>query len=162
MIVHVEQGEANPSVSTLLRLSDALGIGLPALVADGVDAADVTPTRRGGGATLWRSSAGGTGVLLAGTAAPDVLELWQWTLPASDARASEAHTVGTREIVHVTTGTVVVDADGHRVELGAGDALAFAGDRPHSYINGADVDAVFTLAVFEPGVGTTTQENDYV
>ena len=32
MLVNVEQGTANPSVGTLLRLSDALGIGLPALV----------------------------------------------------------------------------------------------------------------------------------
>ena len=33
MVVSVEQGAVNPSVGTLLRLSDALGIGLPALVA---------------------------------------------------------------------------------------------------------------------------------
>ena len=32
MVVNVEQGAANPSVGTLLRLSDALGVGLPALV----------------------------------------------------------------------------------------------------------------------------------
>ena len=32
MVVNVEQGAANPSVGTLLRLSNALGVGLPALV----------------------------------------------------------------------------------------------------------------------------------
>ena len=32
MVVNVEQGAANPSVGTLLRISDALGVGLPALV----------------------------------------------------------------------------------------------------------------------------------
>ena len=32
MVVNVEQGAANPSVGILLRISDALGIGLPALV----------------------------------------------------------------------------------------------------------------------------------
>ena len=32
MVVSVEQGAVNPSVGTLLRLSDALGVGLPALV----------------------------------------------------------------------------------------------------------------------------------
>jgi transcriptional regulator with XRE-family HTH domain len=30
MVVNVEQGAVNPSVGTLLRISDALGIGLPA------------------------------------------------------------------------------------------------------------------------------------
>ena len=29
MVVNVEQGAANPSVGTLLRISDALGVGLP-------------------------------------------------------------------------------------------------------------------------------------
>ena len=32
MVVNVEQGSANPSVGTLLRISDALGVGLPSLV----------------------------------------------------------------------------------------------------------------------------------
>jgi transcriptional regulator with XRE-family HTH domain len=32
MVVNVEQGATNPSVGTLLRLSAALGVGLPALV----------------------------------------------------------------------------------------------------------------------------------
>jgi DNA-binding MarR family transcriptional regulator/DNA-binding XRE family transcriptional regulator len=32
MVVNVEQGATNPSVGTLLKLSDALGVGLPALV----------------------------------------------------------------------------------------------------------------------------------
>ena len=30
MVVNVEQGTANPSVGTLLRLGEALGVGLPA------------------------------------------------------------------------------------------------------------------------------------
>ena len=32
MLVNVEQGTTNPSIATLLRLSDSLGIGLPTLV----------------------------------------------------------------------------------------------------------------------------------
>src|SRR5262249_60524288 len=31
MLVSIEQGSANPSIATLLLISDALGIGLPAL-----------------------------------------------------------------------------------------------------------------------------------
>ena len=40
MVVNVEQGTANPSVGTLLRISDALGIGLPALVRTPATKAD--------------------------------------------------------------------------------------------------------------------------
>ena len=32
MLVSIEQGSANPSIATLLLISDALGIGLPVLV----------------------------------------------------------------------------------------------------------------------------------
>ena len=79
MLVNVEQGAANPSVGTLLRLSDALGIGLPALVEPPQPAA-LKVTRCGEGAALWTSDAGGRGVLVAGTEPPDVVELWDWTL----------------------------------------------------------------------------------
>src|SRR6476659_2752970 len=96
MLVNVEQGTVNPSVGTLLRLSDALGIGLPALVEPPQPAA-VKVTRRGEGAALWTSEAGGRGLLVAGTAPPDVLELWDWSLAAGDRHASEAHSTGTRE-----------------------------------------------------------------
>ena len=59
MVVNVEQGVANPSVAILLRLSDALGIGLPALV-EPPQARPVKVTRAGQGAVLWSSEAGGT------------------------------------------------------------------------------------------------------
>jgi DNA-binding XRE family transcriptional regulator len=49
MLVSVEQGAVNPSVGKLLRLSDALGIGLPALVERPRPAAlKVTVAARGG------------------------------------------------------------------------------------------------------------------
>src|SRR4051794_13063315 len=64
MVINVEQGAANPSVGTLLRLSDALGIGLPALV-ETPRAATLQVTRHGEGAALWTSDAGGRGLLVA-------------------------------------------------------------------------------------------------
>src|SRR5215218_3844983 len=33
MLITIEHGEGNPSIATLLRISDALGVGLPVLVA---------------------------------------------------------------------------------------------------------------------------------
>src|SRR5215204_4192347 len=79
MVVNVEQGAANPSVGTLLRISDALGLGLPSLV-EPPKATAITVTRKGEGATLWSTGSGGRGVLVAGTHPPDVVELWGWTL----------------------------------------------------------------------------------
>lgn len=152
MIINVEQGSANPSVTTLLRLSDALGIGLQALV-EVPQAKAMRVVRRGDGAALWTGAGGGRGVLLAGTTPPDVLELWDWTLAVGDRHDSEAHVRGTKEILQVREGTVtVVVAD--RVEvLEVGDAISFASDVTHSYVNEGTEPARFSLTVFEPGVG---------
>jgi transcriptional regulator with XRE-family HTH domain len=156
-VVKVEQGAANPSVGTLLRISDALGIGLPSLV-EPPEPTTVRVTRSGDGAVLWSSEAGGRGVLVAGTEAPDVLELWDWTLGPGDTHGSEAHSPGTRELVQVQEGTVVFDVNGQLVALGAGDAFAFPGDVAHSYSNEGSQPARFSLAVLEPGVGSARTE----
>lgn len=156
MLVNVEQGAANPSVGTLLRLSDALGVGLPALV-EPPQPEPLQVTRAGEGAALWTSRAGGRGVLVAGTEPPDVLELWDWTLAAGDRHESDAHTHGTRELIQVQAGALVVEVAGESVRLRRGDALSFAGDVPHAYANESGKPARFTLAVFEPGVGAARE-----
>jgi len=153
MLVNVEQGAANPSVGTLLRISDALGIGLPTLV-EIPQAKPVKVTRSGDGATLWSSESGGRGVLVAGTEPPDVVELWDWTLAPGDQYLSEAHSRGTRELVQVQQGTIIVTIADQPVTLDTGDAVTFPGDVDHSYANPGIQPARFSLAVFEPGVGS--------
>ena len=156
MVVNVEQGTANPSVGTLLRISDALGVGLPALV-ERPEPRPVKVTRQGNGAVLWSSESGGRGVLVAGTGLPDVVELWDWILGPGDHHESEAHTPGTKELVQVQQGTITVEVAGRPVTLDAGDAVAFPGDVAHSYANPGTQPARFSLAVFEPGVGPGTR-----
>jgi len=153
MVVNVEQGAANPSVGTLLRISDALGIGLPALVEPPRMNA-VKVTRHGDGATLWSSLSGGRGMLVAGTEPPDVVELWDWTLAPGDHYTSAAHTPDTRELMQVQQGTISVEVADQSVILDAGDAATFPGDAPHSYANPGTQPARFCLAVFEPEVGS--------
>ena len=151
-LVNVEQGTANPSVGTLLRLSDALGVGLPALVEPPA-APSLKVTRRGEGAALWTSDAGGRGTLVAGTQPPDVVELWDWTLGPADRYDSEPHAPGTRELAQVHKGTVTIEAGDQVVTLKMGDAVRFPGDVAHAYTNPHNRSARFTLIVFEPGVG---------
>ena len=153
MVVNVEQGAANPSVGTLLRISDALGVGLPALV-EPPQAKPVRVVRHGEGAALWSSQAGGRGVLVAGTEPPDVAELWDWVLAPGDLHASEAHTPGTKELLQVHQGTITVEVGSQSVTLEAGDAVTFTGDAAHSYTNPGAEQARFSLAAFEPGVGS--------
>jgi DNA-binding XRE family transcriptional regulator len=159
MVINVEQGSANPSVGTLLKLSDALGIGLPALVEPPAPRA-VKVTRDGHGAVLWTGEHGGRGVLVAGTQPPDVVELWDWTLGVGDHHVSEAHVAGTKELLQVLEGTMRVEVAEQAVTLEAGDAVTFLSDVAHSYANASDLPARFSLAVFEPGVGANPRQED--
>ena len=152
MVVNVEQGSANPSIATLLRLSDALGIGLPALVDTDDDISAPVVVRRGAELSpMWTSPAGGSAVMVAGTTAPDVNELWDWRLGPGETYPSEAHRPGTREQLLVLAGAVdlVVGDTEHR--LRTGDAASFDGGLDHSYRNASVTRAArFALAVYEP------------
>lgn len=157
MLVNVEQGAANPSVGTLLRLSDSLGVGLPALVEPPPLKA-VKITRRGEGAVLWAGKHGGRGVLLGGTRSPNVIELWDWTLKPGESHDSDAHVTGTEELLQVLEGELTVRVGVETHVLGESDALCFPGDEPHAYENNSNAPLRFTLTVFEPGVGTSHRQ----
>lgn len=149
MVVSVEQGSVNPSVGTLLRLGDALGIALSALV-EAPPAHAVQVVRAGDGPALWAGEGGGRGVLVASTAPPHAVELWDWTLQRGERRSSDAHADGTRELLQVHHGTVELTC-GERTEvLRSGDAASFRGDLPHGYAHAGRGTARFSLAVHEP------------
>ena len=152
MVVNVEQGSTNPSIATLLRLSDALGIGLPALVDTADDEAEpVTVHRAGEVGPMWTSPAGGAAVMVAGTNPPDVNELWDWCLGPGDTHASEAHRTGTRELLLVLSGAIDLVVDGIAHRLKAGDSASFDGSLDHGYTNASTARAArFALAVYEP------------
>ncbi|TFC54238.1 XRE family transcriptional regulator [Cryobacterium sp. TMT2-15-1] len=156
MLVNIEQGAANPSVGTLLRISAALGVGLPDLV-EPPRSKPMKVTRRGEGAVLWTGAHGGRGVLVAVTEPPNVVELWDWTLEAGDRQVSEPHTAGTRELVQVHMGAISISSGEQTVTLNDRDALSFPGDVAHAYVNGGAHAARFSLTVFDPGVGSATR-----
>ncbi len=154
MLINVEQGVTNPSIATLLRLSDALGIGLPALVDTAGDAAAPVVIHRSGEiAPMWTTTSGGAAVMVAGTAAGDVSELWDWRLGPGDTYSSEAHRAGTLELLQVLSGTIILVVGATEYRLRSGDSASFDGAIAHSYGNASSSrPARFSLAVHEPAV----------
>ncbi len=152
MLINVEQGTTNPSIATLLRISDALGIGLTALVDTAEDTdASVTIHRSGDSPAMWRSPYGGSAVLVAGTRPPDVTELWDWRLGPGEVHQSEAHRAGTRELLLVLSGTIVLVVGDTRHRLKVGDSASFDGAVRHSYANPSRArPSRFALSVHEP------------
>ena len=73
---------------------------------------------------------------LAPAGASPLVELYELRLAARSTHASEAHAPGTHEVVVVLSGQLPhARRTTRRYELGAGDAVAFAADRPHAYEN---------------------------
>ena len=154
MLITIEHGEGNPSIATLLRISGALGVGLPVLV-DVERPRGLTVTPAGEAPALWRGPHGGRALLVAGTEPPDVVELWDWTLQPGEEHRSEPHSAGTRELLLVLAGWVDLHVGDRRDRLEAGCSAAFAGDVAHGYGTPADAPAParFALTVFQPHVG---------
>ena len=154
LLISIEHGQGNPSITTLLRISDALGVGLPVLVdVERPDA--LTVTERGQAPVLWRGPYGGQGLLVAGTQPPDVVELWDWTLQPGEAHHTEPHSARTRELLLVLEGHLDLHVADRVEHLGPGDSATFAGDVVHGYAapDDADAPARFALTGYEPDVG---------
>jgi DNA-binding XRE family transcriptional regulator len=158
MLSSIEHGSANPSIATLLRISDALGAGLPGLL-DADHPAAVHITRAGQAPVLWQGTHGGQATLVAGTEPPKVVELWDWSLGPGDSHHTEPHAAGTGELILVLDGHVQLHVGSEIHVLAPGDSAAFRGDVPHGYANpnaseNAGQAARFALTVFEPHVGS--------
>lgn len=148
-LVNIEQGEANPSIGSLLALSDALGIALGSLV-EPPSARLVKIHRAGEGAELWTGAHGGRAVLLIGTRPPDGVNLWDWRMNPGERHDSAAHRRGCREILHVLAGSVTLSVAEDRHVLGPGDSITFPGDVAHAYANESASPSHFSLTVYEP------------
>ncbi len=153
-LVQIEQGRANPGISTLCRLAAALDVSVADLVAPpGIGAQVVTVVRSTASRRLWTGPNGGAAVLLAGTTGPDMLEIWDWELRPGERFEAAVHGPGTRELLHVTAGILALEVDGTTHLIAAGSSAIALTDRPHAYAN-AGLGAVrFTMTVHEPPKG---------
>jgi len=75
---------ANPSIATLVALSEALQVGVASIVDAGGDPR-VVVRRSSEAPRLWTSENGSTAILRIGTDPPDLVELWDWRLLPGDA-----------------------------------------------------------------------------
>ena len=150
MLVQIEQGRTNPSISTLCRIADGLGVTLARLV-EVAERPPVRVVRAPDVAPLFQGQPGSEGRLLVGSDPPRPLELWEWRLAPGDAYEGETHAPDTVELLHVVEGALTLMVEGTPHRLGAGDAASFVADRPHRYANESPQEPVrFTMAVGMP------------
>ncbi|MCF2527118.1 helix-turn-helix domain-containing protein [Yinghuangia soli] len=149
ILIQIEQAKTNPSIGTLIRVADALGVSIAQLL-DYSDAANVRITSADDAVVLWSTPAGSTGTLLAGTEAPGPLELWSWHLMPGEGQDSEAHPAGSAELIRVDEGVLTLVVDGREYAVPAGHTAHFEPHVAHGYHNRGDVPAVITLVIAVP------------
>lgn len=137
MLVQVEGARTNPSIGTLCRIADAFGVTVTRLLAPGPDRA-VRVVRADRTPLLWQGGYGGCGRLLASLGDPEPVEVRHWQLfPNDRVRCPEARP-GTRELLHVVAGTLVLYADGAEHHAAAGDSVHLAADRVREWAAAGD------------------------
>jgi transcriptional regulator with XRE-family HTH domain len=149
MLVHVEGARTNPSLGTMCKIAETLGVSLAALV-ELHEAPTVHVVQSAETARLWFGLEGSAGDLLVGSDERHHAELWRWTLAPGDRHASEAHVEGTREMLHVVDGTLTLEVDGVAHAVPAGGAALFHADRPHAYGNDRKRPVRFVMVVLQP------------
>ena len=134
MISDIERGAKSPTVITVVRLAQALGVSAAALVDGGPGPAPrIRVLRHDEGAggehpARWKS--------LAPAAPGSRIDFVRYQIPPSTVLGpTAAHAPGTVEHMHVATGTVRVTVGDETAELAAGDSCSCRTDAPHAVEN---------------------------
>lgn len=134
MISDIERGAKSPTVITVVRLAQALGVSAASLVDGGPSPAPrIRVLRRGEGAggehpARWSS--------LVSAAPGNRIDFVRYQIPPSTVLGpTAAHAAGTVEHMHVATGTVRVTVGDETADLGAGDSCSCRTDVQHAIEN---------------------------
>ena len=134
MISDIERGAKSPTVITVVRLAQALGVSAAALVDGGAsEVSRILILRRGEGAggehpARWQS--------LSPAAPGSRIDFVRYEIPpATVLGPTDAHAAGTVEHMHVASGTVRVTVGEETAELAAGDSCSCRTDVSHAIEN---------------------------
>ena len=134
MISDIERGAKSPTVVTVVRLAQALGVSAGVLVDGGTGLVPrIRVLRRGEGAggehpTRWKS--------LGPAASGSRIEFVRYQIPPSTVLGpAAAHAAGTVEHMHVAAGTVRLTVGDETAELATGDSCSCRTDAPHGIEN---------------------------
>ena len=136
-LASLESGGANPTLSVLVQVAEALGVGLDELVSP---AKAVARLYRVSELPLKTRGAVQIRALVPDAIPGVIIERMAYAMGAS--MAGSPHTPGTREYLTCERGSIALTASGERYELGPGDVVVFRGDQKHGYSNTFDGETI--------------------
>ncbi|MFN3199459.1 MAG: helix-turn-helix domain-containing protein [Bradymonadia bacterium] len=143
---NVESGAANPTLSVLLKVAEALHVRLDELLGPPkrtgqLYRADALPTRQRGLVCIRK---------LLPESMPG-LDIERMLFEVGGSMAGIPHTFGTREYLTCESGHIELSVGGERFELSEGDVVVFRGDQKHGYRNLASGQSVaYSVVTFAP------------
>lgn len=144
----IETCKSNPTVGVLWKI--AVGLGVPIAELIGAPRSGVVVLRRGDAQVLRSADGKFESRPLTPAGASPLVEVYELRLSARSSHVSDAHSPGTHEVLVVLSGVCRMQVGGETHDLGAGDAIAFPADRPHSYENPAGSEARYhNVIVYE-------------
>jgi transcriptional regulator with XRE-family HTH domain len=143
MLVAIEAGEKNVSLTTLDRIAEALG----AAFTDLIQAPDNRDPSRINELAWAGVHPGSRAVLLASSVASREVELWEWRLEPGEVYQCEADADGWSEQLYVFEGCLTLVIEDQQHQLQAGDFLSYASNRMHAYRNDGEVATRFVRNV---------------
>lgn len=134
MLVSIEAGENNVSLSTLDLIAEALGVAFSDLIkAEGNrDSSRINELAWAG------EHPGSKAVLLASTPARREVELWEWRLQPGETYYTHPDPEGFSEQIFVFEGCLTLVIDDQQRQLVAGEFISYASNRAHAYRNDGD------------------------
>jgi transcriptional regulator with XRE-family HTH domain len=143
---NLESGTANPTLSVLTKVANALQMRLEELLG-----APRTAARHVKAAELFVRKRGSVEVRRLLPEALPGLEIERMTLPPHASMTGVPHTPGTREYLTVEQGEVELSVGGELFLLATGDVVMFRGDQRHGYRNPrTQVSIAYSVIAFAP------------
>lgn len=143
MLVAIEGGEKNVSLTTLDLIAEALGVAFSQLIQ--------APEQRDPSRIeelAWAGEHPGSKALLLGSSpARREVELWEWTLAPGESYASEADAEGWSEQIYIAEGCLTLIIEGQAQQLATGQFYIFASNRCYAYRNDGELPVRFVRNV---------------
>ncbi|WP_117211065.1 helix-turn-helix domain-containing protein [Allorhizocola rhizosphaerae] len=142
MISDIERGAKMPTVLVLARLATALGVTVSRLIGEDEPSRVISVPAAAQRAIT--DEAGWQRRILSPNLPGVEFEFIRTTVPPGVVIGEFApHAPGSREYIAVEHGRLTVTLDGVPHELGAGDALYYAGDCTHAFANPGSVECIY-------------------
>jgi transcriptional regulator with XRE-family HTH domain len=135
LLGQIELGRAPPSIGVVWKLTQALGVPFAALLAQPAPRIGTTVSQRATAKKLTSADGRVTSRALYPPGEASAAEFYELVLAPHSREDAAAHRPGTRENLVVAAGRLELHIGTETLTLGDGDAVNFAADQPHSYVN---------------------------